>query len=71
VGGGLLGDFGFKLLILLDEIVCWRCDPLGVATRRPPGRMKMGNLDRFGRMKIDPLAKHEAGCELVLLEARV
>jgi hypothetical protein len=28
--------------------------------------MKMGRLDRFGKLEVDPLAKQEAGYSLVL-----
>jgi hypothetical protein len=39
---------------------------LGRASRVPPGRMKMGDLDRFGTIGIDLPANQEAGNPLVL-----
>lgn len=31
-----------------------RVNGFGAAARRPPGGMKMGSLDRFGMIKVDP-----------------
>src|SRR5580658_10875029 len=46
---------GVKLLKAIEKKIVRRCESLWRRCATPARRMKMGALDRFGRMETDPL----------------